>query len=210
MKTENINIQNSAEYLKGRMIDFFIQQTDNIVIGNEVMYGISRRVVDLLIIKDSHLIAIEIKGDNDDLRRLHEQIEEYKKIFDYIIICTTESHLEILLESTPNDVGIYLILEDKIKKIRQPQKQRKHEKIDILYTINAKYLSQTLNLKKKYNSDEIRQYICKQKGINEIKKLLHAYFYTKTKEKYALFLSDRGTVTHIDDIPILSSNIQIK
>lgn len=210
MKDENPNTSNSAEYLKGRVIDFFIQQTNDIVIGNEVMYGISRRVVDLLIIKDGNLIAIEIKGDGDDLRRLGEQIEDYRKIFDYIIVFTTENHLKSLLESSPNDIGIYLILEDKISRIRASKKQRKHAKIDMLYTINAKYLSQTLNLKKTYNSDEIRQYICKQKGVNEIKGLLHTYFHTKTKERFALFLSDRGTVTHIDDIPILSSNIQIR
>lgn len=46
MKRTVIYHQTSAEYLKSRLIDFFIQQFNNIFIGNEVMYGIKRKVVD--------------------------------------------------------------------------------------------------------------------------------------------------------------------
>lgn len=210
MKVEKYSALNSAEYLKSRLIDFFIQQTNDIIIGNEVMYGISRRVVDLLILEDGCLIAVEIKGDNDDFRRLNEQIEEYKKIFDYIIICTTKNHLERLYAYISDDIGIFLVMEGVVKRIRKPKKQRKHDKMDILYTINANYLSKSLNLKRKFNSDEIRKYIYKQKGIKEIEGLLYAYLHSKIKEKYLLFLSDRGSFTHTDDIPILSSNLHIK
>lgn len=210
MKVEKYSTQNSAEYLKSRLIDFFIQNNNNIIIGNEVMYGISRRVVDLLILEDRGLLAVEIKGDNDDFRRLDEQIKEYSKIFDYIIICTTKKHLERLLAYIADDIGIYLVIEDVVKRIRKPKKQRKHDKMDLLCTINAYYLNQSLDLKGKLNSDEIREYIYKQKGVREIERLLYTYLYSKIKDKYLLFLSDRGTFTHADDIPILSSNLHIK
>lgn len=210
MKVEKNSALHPAEYLKSRLIDFFIQQANDIIIGNEVMYGINRRVVDLLILKGGYLIAVEIKSDNDDLRRLNEQIEEYRKIFDYIIICTTKNHLERLFSCISDDIGIYLVMEGIVKRIRKPKKQRKHDKMDILYTINANYLSKSQNLKRKFNSDEIRKYVYKQKGIKEIEGLLYGYLHSKIKEKYLLFLSDRGTFTHTDDIPILSSNLHIK
>lgn len=209
MKRTVIYHQTSAEYLKSRLIDFFIQQFNNIFIGNEVMYGIKRKVVDLLIIKNNQLIAIEIKGDNDDLRKLQEQINECKKIFDYIIVCTTKTHLEKLNQIISDDIGIYLITENSIKKIKTPQKQNKQSKIDILYTMNSKYLKTELNINKKLNSDEIRELVAK-KNMNYIHKLLCQYFSLRIKEKYQLFLSDRGIITHIDDIPILSSNIEIQ
>lgn len=210
MKKATTNYQYSAEYLKGRLIDFFIQETNNnVYIGNEVMYGIKRKVVDLLIIKNGKLIAVEIKGEHDDLRRLHEQIDEYKKIFDYIFICTTNIHLEKLTDVISKDIGIYLINHTEIKKIRSAKKQSKQNKVDMLYSMNSRFLKNTLKIKRQLDSDEIRKFVA-QKSIHKIQKLLCQFFYQRIKEKYQLFLSDRGNVTHIDDIPTLSSNIEIQ
>ena len=75
--------------------------------------------------------------------------------------------------------------------------------------MNSKYLKTELNINKKLNSDEIRELVAK-KNMNYIHKLLCQYFSLRIKEKYQLFLSDRGIITHIDDIPILSSNIEIQ
>jgi hypothetical protein len=210
-KMESISVkhQTSAEYIKGRIIDFFIQQSDDILIGNEVMYGIKRKVVDLLIIKKEKLIAIEIKGDNDDLRRLQEQISECRKIFDYIIICTTSVHLSKLVDSIPSDIGIFIIDNNSIKKIKVPKKLVEQSKMDMLYTMNARYLKQSLHIKAKLNSDEVRKYASKI-SITNTKRLLREYFSFKIKDKYLLFLADRGVETHIDDIPLLSSNIEIQ
>lgn len=49
------------------------------------MYGVKRKVVDLVVLKDDKIIAVEIKSDSDNLKRLEEQILEYKKIFDYVL-----------------------------------------------------------------------------------------------------------------------------
>ena len=54
------------------------------------MYGIKRKVVDLVVLQNKKIIAVEIKSDSDNLSRLEEQISEYKKIFDYVLIITTE------------------------------------------------------------------------------------------------------------------------
>lgn len=209
MESINVRHHTSAEYIKGRIIDFFIQQSNDILIGNEVMYGIKRKVVDLLIIKKGKLIAVEIKGDNDDLRRLQEQISECQKIFDYIIICTTSVHLNKLMDSLPNNIGIFIIENNCIKKIKTPKKLVEQNKMDMLYTMNARYLKQVLHIKKQLNSDEVRKH-ASQINLTKAQQLLREYFTLKIKDKYSLFLSDRGIETHIDDIPLLSSNIEIQ
>ena len=209
MKSISIKHQTSAEYIKGKIIDFFIQQSNDILIGNEVMYGIKRKVVDLLIIKKGKLIAIEIKGESDDLRRLQEHISECQKIFDYIIICTTSIHLNKLINSVPSNVGIFIIDNNCIKKIKTPKKLVEQNKMDMLYTMNARYLKQALHIKSQFNSDEIRKYASRI-SITKTQQLLREYFSLKIKNKYLLFLSDRGIETHIDDIPLLSSNIEIQ
>lgn len=209
MKDNSSLCLNSAEYLKSQLIDFFILQMDDILIGNEVMYGVNRRVVDLLLVNNDNLIAVEIKGENDDLRRIQEQIEEYKKIFDYIIVCTAETHLDKLMKITTTDVGIYILTELGIQKIRKPKKQYKQDKLEMLYTMNSKYLKTVYNIKSNLNSDDIRTYTAK-KSAKEIKRILCKYFSAKIEKRYKLFIADRGTHTHIDDIPLLSSNTEIQ
>lgn len=205
-----IHNHNSAEYIKAQLIDFFISELDDLVIGNEVMYGIKRKVVDLLILNQERLTAIEIKGDNDDLRRIQEQIEEYKKIFNYIIICTTENHLKKLQDAIPCDIGIYLIHHEGIKIKRRPKLQKHLDKKEILYTINTKYLKENSEIKLyKLNSDEVRSFYSK-KSLDKIQKILYSYLYSKIEMKYKFFLSDRGNITHIDDIPLLSSYFNLK
>lgn len=204
------NINKSAEYIKALVIDLYIKEEKNILIGNEVMYGIKRKVVDLLILSNNRLIAIEIKGDNDSLKRIEEQVEEYKKIFDYVIICTTDVHLKKLENVLSKDIGIYLVKEDKIIKIKKPLLQKKRDKSEMLHTINTKYLKQLSNKNMhSLNSDEIRSYYS-QKSIEKIHQILYFYLSIKLEYKYKIFMSDRGKYTLIDDIPLLSSNLNLQ
>lgn len=204
------NINKSAEYIKALVIDLYIKEEKNILIGNEVMYGIKRKVVDLLILSNNRLIAIEIKGDNDSLKRIEEQVEEYKKIFDYVIICTTDVHLKKLENVLSKDIGIYLVREDKIIKIKKPLLQKKRDKSEMLHTINTKYLKQLSNKNMhSLNSDEIRSYYS-QKSIEKIHQILYFYLSIKLEYKYKIFMSDRGKYTLIDDIPLLSSNLNLQ
>lgn len=201
----------SAETIKSQIIDFLISDFSNdLFIGNEVMYGTKRKLIDLLILKDNQLTAIEIKADNDDLRRIQEQINESKKIFDYIIVCTTMAHLEKAKQLLSNDIGIYSVNEQDIKIIRKPQKQKKLDKQEILFSINANFLRKNLSsVTSNINSDEVRQYYIKE-SINKVHNLFIDYLQQKVQSKFKLFLQNRGKYTHIDDIPLLSSSLYIQ
>ena len=65
---------NSAEYIKCLFIDFLLSKGEVQIIGNEFMYGIKRKVVDLVVLKNDKIIAVEIKSDSVNLKRLEEQI----------------------------------------------------------------------------------------------------------------------------------------
>lgn len=64
----------------------------------------------------------EIKSERDNLDRLESQLNDYKKVFARINIITGHSHLQHVLESTAQDVGI-LLLNDRfqISTIRESQ-----------------------------------------------------------------------------------------
>jgi hypothetical protein len=200
-----------AESIKSQVIDFLISNvSDSLFIGNEVMYGTKRKLIDLLILDNNKLIAIEIKADNDDLRRLQEQINESKKIFDYIIVCTTLAHLEKTKQILPDDIGIFSVNEQKIEKIRNPKKQKALDKTEMLFSINSNFLRKNLSsTAHNINSDEVRQHYIKE-SISNVHNLFVDYMQQKVQSKFNLFLQNRGEVTHIDDIPLLSSSLYIQ
>jgi hypothetical protein len=201
----------SAEFIKSQLIDFLITNFSNdLFIGNEVMYGTKRKLIDLLILSNNQLTAIEIKADNDDLRRIQEQVNESKKIFDYIIVCTTVAHLKKTKQLLPDDIGIYTVDEVGIRKIRKPKKQKKLDKVEILFSINSNFLRKNLSsTASRINSDEIRQCYANEK-TSKIHTLFINYLQQKVQSKFELFLQNRGEFTHIDDIPLLSSSLYIQ
>lgn len=207
MKTYNLN---SADYIKSIFIDFTISKDPNVIIGNEIMYGTGRRLVDLIVLKDNKITAIEIKSDSDNLKRIQEQIKEYKKIFNFVVLIITRKHLENILEITSKDIGIYLITEDfLIQLIRLPQLQKKTDKREVLYSINSRYLKKMGEpLTKRLHSDEIRRCF-EKKSLSYLNSLLFCYLQNKISSNFRIFISERGEQTHIEDLSTLSSSQNI-
>ena len=202
---------NSAEYIKCLFIDYLLYKKENQIIGNEFMYGLKRKLVDLVVLKKNRTFAVEIKSSNDNLIRLEEQIREYKKIFDYVLIVTTEKHKNNIIEKASDDIGIYIVQDDlSIIKFRNPSIQKNKDKIELLYSVNARYLCKIGNYTYgKYIADELRSLFA-NKRISYIQEILFTYLYEKYNKKFNLFISERGVNTHIEDLCILSSSFQIE
>jgi Holliday junction resolvase len=201
----------SAEQGKVFLIDFLLPRfPPGSIIGNEIMYGTKKKVVDLVIIKAGKTTAIEIKADGDDLRRVKHQTEEYKKVFDFVIVFTTETHLKRVVASVTEDVGVYAHEGQTIKIVRPPKRQKSLDKEEMLFSMTAKYLRKNLCAKeKKLDPDSLRAFYAK-KSLQTIQQLFRDYLYKKIEVRYKLFLQNRGTTTHIDDIPVLSSCLYIQ
>lgn len=201
----------SADFIKCHFIDFLLSKNSKIIIGNEVMYGTKRNVVDLINIQNDKITAIEIKSNNDTLCRIYNQIGEYRKIFNYVIIVTTDKFKEKILTSTTNDIGVYIINSDfSISLIRKPKLQKERIKLEMLYSINSKFLMKLGNFSyKNGDSDKIRHFYAK-KRISFIQEILLLYWTEKFQDKFQLFLQERGSFSHVEDLNILSSPLLIE
>lgn len=194
----------TAETLKCRIIDYLLQKNPNIIIGNEIMFGQSKNVVDLLAILNNSIIAIEIKSKNDNLTRLPIQIEEYLKVYDKIyIFCSSEKlkNVEKIIES--KKIGIYKISESEICKYKSTSINRNTLKEDMLASIPVSYLRKVFHLDHKMDSDTIRQHlqaISKQK----IHDTLLNFYKEKMTSSFILYKNERGKVSLVDDLSILS------
>lgn len=194
----------NAEVIKTILIDFLISQNKSIVLGSEVTYGVKKQVVDIILLSGKKIIAFEVKADHDDVRRLDSQIDEYKKIFDHIYVVCTSKLYEKIQGKTDKAIGILLVGDNgTIEVKRKAIQHRSLDKKSILETINANYLKKAFNLNRKLTASDTRRLLL-NKNIQELKNTLFSYFEIFLTEKYFLFLSERGTNTHIDDIPILS------
>lgn len=199
----------TAEQLKCRIIDYLLQKYPDMIIGNEIMFGSSRNAVDLLAITGNQLIAIEIKSPNDNLKRLSNQIEEYLKVYDKIIIFCSQDKIDEtqrLIKDKP--IGLYSISEDTIKVLIKPKINNSTNKEEMLASIPVYFLKKTFKLNRKSNSDETRHQL-----FRKSKQIIHSsllnFYREKLSKSFILYMKDKGEVSCIDDIPILSLESQI-
>ena len=193
----------SAENIKALVIDWLLNRHTNILIGNEVMYGSKRKVVDLLAIIDGKTIAIEIKSASDNLTRLPEQIEEYNRIFDKVVIVAAPPHISGISCIINKGVGLYS-LGKTIKRIQTPLMNHKLDKLEMLNSISSAFLKKLYPQHKNLNENEISLILSKEKKA-VIHQLLISFYQNRLSERFSLFLSERGIQTLVDDIPTLST-----
>lgn len=198
-----------ADIIKARVIDFLIEKFDGVVVGDEVMYGTSHKVVDLVALFGGETYAIEIKSAKDDLRRLPEQIAEYSKIFDHTMVFTTIDHLNKIRKLSKAKVSIFKFGVDDTIEGSMLDKKNNVQKNEMLATMNASYIRKRLNISKYKDSDEIRKKAMRYKK-DEIHSLLYGYLMEKCAVPYKLFLEERSDRTEVDDLIILSNRLNVE
>ena len=198
-----------ADIIKAKVIDFLIEKFDGVVIGDEVKYGSSRKVVDLLALYGGETYAIEIKSSKDDLRRLPEQLSEYSKIFDHTLVFTTIDHGSKIKEVAKSKVSVFELGTDDRIKGTLLSKRNNVLKSEMLATMNSSYIRKRLNISRFKDSDDIRKKAMRYKK-EVIHSLLYDYFMEKCSASYKLFMKERCNKTEIDDLIILSNRLNVE
>ena len=198
-----------SDIIKAKVIDFLIEKFEGVVIGDEVKYGSSRKVVDLLALYKGETYAIEIKSAKDDLRRLPEQISEYSKIFDHSMVFTTKEHLSKSKQVSKAKVSIFEFCVNETIDGKVQEKRNNVQKSEMLATMNAAFIRKSLNISNSKNSDDIRKKAMRYKK-EDIHSLLYEYFMEKCYKPYKLFLIERSDVTEVDDLILLSNRLNIE
>lgn len=199
----------SALY-KAACIDFLIEKYKCQIIASEFRYGTSQQITDIVAVTRRNTISIEIKTEQDDLRRLKSQISEARKNFNLTIVFASARHKDELLGVLPPDVGI-VIFDNRYCDINRAPKRNIPLNLEIAASIPAAFLRSFFKIPNILNSDKTRLFVI-GKFANSIQECFRAFLRYKFHNNYEQFLSDRGEKTHIDDIPTLTmkSIIEIK
>lgn len=198
-----------ADLIKARVIDYLIEKLDGVVIGDEIMYGSSRKIVDLLALYNGETYAIEIKSNKDDLRRLPKQISEYSKIFDHTSIFSTCDHLDRIRDVVKSKASVFELRENGSINGKFLEKKNRVLKSEMLATMNSSFIRKKLSISNATDSDEIRR---KAMRFNKetIHSLLYDYFMGKCLAPFNIFIKERGDSTDIDDLVVLSNRLNVE
>lgn len=109
------------------------------LIFQEFIYADGKRRADVVAF-DKAFYAYEIKSDVDSLSRLHDQIHDYLKIFDYISCVTTNKYVDLVLRSTHPKIGVYKFVEDNLIKVREAKLNKSTDKYSMLTLLSSREL----------------------------------------------------------------------
>jgi hypothetical protein len=203
-----MNIISNPDIIKARFIDYILESNpfhiDSFCIGQEVMYGTNKLFADMVLITDDKLYAIEVKSRNDNLRRIENQLLNYKKIFDFVLVVTTKNHIAHIKSFSNKRIGIYLFTQEgAFQEIKKAPTLQTFSKEDALNTIPAFFLKKYFSISSRLTADQVRLILMKQKKTT-IKECLLSYMKSKISYKYNNFLNEKGESAHFEDISILS------
>lgn len=198
-----------ADEIKIIVIEYLIERYPGIIIGNEVMYGTSRKVVDLLVLYQGETYAIEIKSDKDNLRRLPEQLKEYSLIFDHTIVFTHSKYKKEVLSLAQQRVSVYEVLNGNINKVKSFNSANRTIKREMVYSVSSVFLRRFLPTAKKIDSDMIRMRIIRTYNKKEIHNIFYQFLEEKMVNGFKLFLHERNERNSVDDLSLLSARLNI-
>ena len=201
------NLVHIADSLKVAFIDFVLANfDDSVVIGHEVMYGSLGKFADIVLLYKGDTYAIEIKSDSDTLYRIDDQINEYQKQFNYVMVVCGKKYHKKLSEKLPKSVGLYMVSNDaNVKELRKATRKTRLDKEEMLFSIKTAYLSKMADFPTAHiGSDAIRTKYSK-KRTSCIQEILYNYWVSRLRPGFECFLSDRGCQTIPADLSNFSS-----
>lgn len=194
--------QNSALCIKAMLLDFLLKRSPSHYFGNEVFYGQKTRAADIVSV-GRFVTAFEIKSNGDNVSRLQEQMDDYKRVFDYVYIVTVEKHLPRVKKMASRNIGIILVKAGKVAVLKKASMNKKISKDEILASIPINFLCSYFNEKQNCFANEIRKKI-KNQSLNNLRKCFRTYLMGKLKESNALFRQEKNFPTHFEDIALLN------
>ena len=199
---------NDATNIKALLIDFFLMDTSydlEYLFGSEIMYGKNKRSSDLVLINGS-VTGFEIKAENDNLTKVRSQLNDYKKVFDRQYLVVTENHLVKAFGIIKPNEGLIVVKQDGTIKVLKPsEKLTRQTKEDLLESMPLAYLKSIFKLPSLLNAFEARR-ILKRRSLDEIKTAFKEFLTKILEPRNEVFLSEKGTITHFEDIRLLSNN----
>lgn len=206
------NVFMDEKVLKLRLIDYLLKKKypKCKLIGVEVPFVSMKRRVDVLVITGNmELIAFEIKSDLDSLRRLNDQVKDYKKTFDKLYIVTSAKYKDICSSANiGNSIGCIYINGgiDERKKAKQVKQLDKYNLARFLLKDDLT----KLGYDKQESVETLRMKLVKEvKPTENVRKLAINSLLRRYSKRFELFKKHKEPNTLLSDLDYLTKNFDI-
>ncbi|KJU76589.1 protein cII [Ectopseudomonas oleovorans] len=170
--------------LKNGRINF-----SSLIVSEMNLAGKIRRV-DLSIIQEKELIAIEIKSEKDSLARLNGQLEEYRKYFDRVIVVVAPKFVETTIRMSGKEIEVWEASSDHVKVARRGKLIKDIKKpsyLDLMTRREVSFIARKIGIK----SDTLGMHDLKQ----EVTAKLHRISKAEVKDILIEGLTKRFSLT---------------
>ncbi|NBU69969.1 MAG: hypothetical protein EBS53_00745 [Bacteroidetes bacterium] len=200
---------NYAPNIKTILLDYLMESKpiDEFIISHEMPFESGSRRADIAVIQKHQMTAYEIKGPQDNLNRLDDQLNSYFRTFDFTYLVITPLYLASVVSKFPSKLGIIVInLDTRSLKIIRPAKRIKRLNKDSLSSLIGRKDILSIDFFKhrqqlsKLSLSQLREILVKQVNLQTIQtKALESYL-DKYRNPFISFTRERGTRTTLDDL----------
>jgi hypothetical protein len=176
---------------------------EEVIIGLEVPFCSNKRA-DIVTIGLDHATGYEIKSEHDDASRLEKQIKDYQNFFDHVVVICEPSNLQEVRSYVSQTVGILMIENGQIHKIRAPKRINRHNKRSLLSSIPFESLRKMVKGKALRSKEEYISYLAKNITLRESKIASRNQLTHDLSYKFKLFKSEIGEKFSTDELQTLS------
>lgn len=169
----------------------------------EPRYAHSKRRADVLVVSDT-CHAYEIKSDADNLSRLKEQLDDYKRTFDFVTVVTTLKHLPGILERVGRNEGVLVVRDGKLSPLREARRNKRLSKRNLIHMCSKEALAKVLGVQLSTHS------LIELQSLAERKLLLSILQHTVSEElkrrfqaQYQVFASEAAIPYAENDLALL-------
>lgn len=186
--------------IKTLLVKYLLMTHKEFTLGAEVPFQFGERRADLAVFDAPYLYAFEIKSARDSTARLGYQIDSYKKYFDYCYIVCEESNLSDIRRVTPESVGIMVIKNNGIIKVRKSRLFKKLDKTSLLSTLPVTKLREISKNRSIRSKAELCNYIARNKKLADIRKESRNDFINRYSVVSRLLRQETTASLNSDDI----------
>lgn len=203
---------NDAAQEKLRLITWLLPQLrDGEVLAAEFAFRDVSRKADLAVIGPQTLAAIEVKGPRDNLDTITAQVDDYMKAFLTVDVAVASCFLAAARERLPRAVGIIELAADRIIRRRNPRARDTLTPEQAVQWLRAVDLRRHLGAEARhYGIEEARAKIAKKLSRRTLSELAISVARERARERYQLFLNEKGSRLSLDDVATLQLPTRIR
>jgi hypothetical protein len=186
--------------------DLIRDLSPDFLLGSEFRFNFGSRRADIVTLDGNTACAYEIKGAGDSMDRLSYQIDSYREYFDFCYIVCERSNLSNVRNSCSKDIGIIVVSDSGIIKIRKSKEFKKMNKLCLASTIDSKTLRKSISKNKSIPKSKILlcERFVSENSLSNVKLLSRFCFRERLKLPFKSFIQEIGSVIHYEDISTLN------